>query len=51
MLAQYYIAPVANSGQAALAQAFVDLAVSPTGQTILANHGFGPAMGTGSPAP
>lgn len=51
MLAQYYVAPVANSGQAALAQAFVDLAVSPTGQTILANHGFGPAMGTGSPAP
>lgn len=50
VLAQYYIAPISNSPQAALAQAFVDLAVSPAGQAILAKHGFGPAMGTGSPA-
>lgn len=48
--AQYYIAPIGNSPHAALAQAFVDLAVSPAGQAILARHGFGPAVDTGSPA-
>lgn len=51
VMATYFIAPIGDSPQAALAQAFVDLAASPTGQAILAKHGFGPAMGIPSTAP
>lgn len=51
VMAHYFIAPIGDSPQAPLAQAFVDLAVSPAGQAILARHGFGPAMGIPSTAP
>ena len=43
VLAQYPIAPLNDSAQAGLAQAFVDLVLSDQGQSILAGYGFGPA--------
>ena len=39
----YPIAPVADSDEADLAQDFIDLVLSDTGQQILADLGFGPA--------
>ncbi len=43
VLAEYPIAPLNDSAQAGLAQAFVDLVLSDQGQSILAGYGFGPA--------
>ena len=40
VIATYPIAPVADSEQSALAQAFVDLVLSPAGQAILERYGF-----------
>ena len=42
VVAGYPIAPVAASKNPALAQAFVDLALSPEGQAVLAKYGFIP---------
>lgn len=42
VVAQYFIAPVGDSRQPALAQAFIDLTTSAEGQTILARYGFMP---------
>ncbi|HXF60161.1 MAG TPA: molybdate ABC transporter substrate-binding protein [Caldilineaceae bacterium] len=44
-IAEYPIAPVADAGQPALAQAFIDLVLSPEGQAILADYGFIPVAG------
>ena len=43
MIAKYPIAPLANSTNAELAQAFVDYVLSPEGQAILQKWGFAPA--------
>jgi len=40
VVAIYPIAPVVDSTQSALAQAFVDFVLSPTGQSILERYGF-----------
>lgn len=42
--AAYPIALVSDSPQKALAQEFIDLVLSPRGQTILAEHGFKPVQ-------
>jgi molybdate transport system substrate-binding protein len=39
----YPIAPILNSPSPALARAFMDLVLSPTGQAVLARYGFQPA--------
>ncbi|MCC6169783.1 MAG: molybdate ABC transporter substrate-binding protein [Caldilineaceae bacterium] len=41
-VAAYPIAPVADADHPDLAQAFVDLVLSPAGQAVLARHGFVP---------
>lgn len=51
VIAQYYIAPVHDSRQPALAQAFIDLVTSAAGQAILSRYGFMPVSGTPPPAP
>ena len=46
----YPIAPVAASAQPAAAQKFMAYVLSPTGQRILAKHGFGgPSHGASGP--
>ncbi len=42
VIAEYPIAPVADSTNPGLAAAFVDFVLSPQGQAILADHGFAP---------
>jgi molybdate transport system substrate-binding protein len=42
VIATYPIAPIENSSQPALAADFLDFLFSPSGQAILARHGFGP---------
>jgi molybdate transport system substrate-binding protein len=42
VIASYPIAPVKESKNPDLAQAFIDLILSPTGQEILAKHNFIP---------
>lgn len=42
-IAKYPIAPIADSTHPDLAQAFVDLVLSPDGQAILERYGFIPA--------
>ncbi len=42
-IATYQIAPIADSKNAELAKAFVELVLSPEGQAILAKYGFIPA--------
>jgi molybdate transport system substrate-binding protein len=44
VIATYPIAVLKDSQQAAQAQAFVDLVLSPTGQGILGEYGFMPAQ-------
>ena len=44
IVADYPIAVTANSAQPALAQQFIDFVLSPSGQTILARHGFQPLV-------
>jgi molybdate transport system substrate-binding protein len=39
-IANYPIAPIADSANPALAQAFVDYILGPEGQTLLAEYGF-----------
>jgi molybdate transport system substrate-binding protein len=41
IIASYPIAPISDSGQPALAAAFLDFVLSPAGQAVLAAHGFG----------
>jgi molybdate transport system substrate-binding protein len=43
-VAVYPLAPIKDSANGALAQAFVDLVLSPDGQKIMAKHGFIPAV-------
>ena len=43
VIASYPIAALADSQQSALANAFVDLALSPQGRDVLARYGFLPA--------
>ena len=45
-IATYPIAPVSDSKNPEMAQAFVDLVLSPEGQDVLAKYGFIPAAGT-----
>lgn len=42
ILAEYVIAPVRAAAQPDLAEAFIDLVLSPTGQAVLAEHGLKP---------
>jgi molybdate transport system substrate-binding protein len=42
-IAEYPIAPLADSAHPALAQAFIDLVLSAEGQAVLAEYGFEPA--------
>ena len=42
VIASYPIAPILDSPYPALAKAFVDLVLSPAGQSVLANYGFMP---------
>lgn len=44
-VARYLIAPLADTAHPAVAQAFVDLVLSPEGQAALARHGFIPVAG------
>jgi molybdate transport system substrate-binding protein len=44
MIATYPIAPISDSKNPRLAQAFVALVLSPTGQAIMARYGFVPAI-------
>lgn len=46
IIADYPIAPLADSPHPELAQQFVDFVLGPEGQQILANHGFMPVGGT-----
>ncbi len=48
-VAEYWIAPLADSRRHALAEAFVRLAVSAEGQGILASYGFQPLDETAAP--
>jgi molybdate transport system substrate-binding protein len=48
-VAVYWIAPLADSRQPALAQAFISLAVSAEGQRILARYGFEPLADATAP--
>jgi molybdate transport system substrate-binding protein len=41
VIAQYPVAPVADSQEPELAQAFLELVLSGEGQAVLARHGFG----------
>jgi molybdate transport system substrate-binding protein len=43
-VASYPIAPVSDSAQSALAQAFIELVLSPQGQQILASYNFVPVQ-------
>jgi molybdate transport system substrate-binding protein len=43
VIAEYPIAPVADSTNPGLAAAFVDFVLSPQGQAVLTDHGFAPA--------
>lgn len=45
VVAEYPIAPLAESGDAAAARAFVDFVLAGSGQEALAAHGFGPPAG------
>jgi molybdate transport system substrate-binding protein len=47
-IATYPIAPIADSNNAELAQAFVDMILSPEGQEIMGKYGFIPAAGGSS---
>lgn len=49
-IASYPIAPIADSPNSALAQAFVEFVLAPAGQQILAKYGFIPITGTPSGA-
>lgn len=46
-IASYPIAPISDSKNPNLAQAFVDLVLSPEGQQIMTEYGFLPAVGAG----
>lgn len=45
-IASYPIAPIADSPNPALAQAFIEFVLAPAGQQILAKYGFIPTTGT-----
>jgi molybdate transport system substrate-binding protein len=47
-IATYPIAPIADSKNAELAQAFVDMILSPEGQEVMSKYGFIPAAGSAS---
>ena len=42
VIADYPIAVTANSAQPELARQFIDFVLSPSGQTVMARHGFQP---------
>jgi molybdate transport system substrate-binding protein len=44
VIASYYIAPLSDTSQAELADAFIAAVLSPAGQKILAKYGFMPAQ-------